>query len=493
VLLAGVGLVWLLRRDMRAGALLGLHVLVNLLFTLNSVQDVMAYLLVPIMSIAILIGAGVLALIDLLSKIPRIPQQAVRYVPVLLLAFPLFNLIWLYPRISLRELHDADNYVDSLVTHFAGKGEGAVLLSDWEHMTPLWYRQTTEGLQLDPADVSVVYVNKPFIDAVWENIDRGPIYLLEYNPSIVNTGFRLRAEGPFYRVEPPPAVSVPEIPHPLNIQYGPLELLGYDVLTDTVQPGDTVPLLLYVRANQVTDQIIHPFATLGAQEHRFTTDSHLLSQYWQADEVIVERWDVSVPLDAASGTYPLDVGFSNLLTGEDYPERAALGTIMVAENTRVVEPNTGTLAANFGQEVGVVKVEGWSGLGLQRQTAPWPESILVKPGGTLELRIQWRALAPIENSYTVFVHLLTLDNILVASNDYTPLGGAWPTMLWFPKWLPGQSTIDPYTLTVPQEAGEYYIEIGLYGLRSVVRVPAYDAEGNLAGDRFVVGGVRVGE
>jgi hypothetical protein len=33
--------------------------------------------------------------------------------------------------------------------------------------------------------------------------------------------------------------------------------------------------------------------------------------------------------------------------------------------------------------------------------------------------------------------------------------------------------------------------MGLYGLRSVVRVPAFDAEGNLAGDRFVLGTVRV--
>jgi hypothetical protein len=66
-------------------------------------------------------------------------------------------------------------------------------------------------------------------------------------------------------------------------------------------------------------------------------------------------------------------------------------------------------------------------------------------------------------------------------------------MLWFPKWLPGQTTIDPYTITVPADAapGDYYIEVGLYGLRSVVRVPAFDAEGNLAGDRFVLGGVTV--
>ena len=52
--------------------------------------------------------------------------------------------------------------------------------------------------------------------------------------------------------------------------------------------------------------------------------------------------------------------------------------------------------------------------------------------------------------------------------------------------------IDPYRITIPREAdGEYYIEVGLYGLRSVVRASALDAEGSWRGDRFVLGGVRV--
>lgn len=490
VLLAGLGLIWLLRHSPRVGVLLGLHVFVNLLFTLNTVQDVMAYLLVPIVSIAILIGAGAQALVSYFLHFQKLPEFLRRYSYLALFLFPLFNLIWLYPRISLQGLHDADDYVGSVVSHFEGRGQHAVLLSDWEHATALWYWQSVNGLQLDPADVSVVYVNKPFVDAVWENIDRGPIYLLEYNPAVVSTGFRLRAEGPFYRLEPPPAPTVPQIAHPLNLQYGPVELLGYDLLANTIRPGDTVPVLLYLRAPQVTDQIIQPFARLGSLEYRFTTDSHLLSPYWQAGEVIVERWEVTLPLDMQPGTYPLEVGFSNLTTGEDFAEVASLGDVNVIASVAIVEqPNS--LAANFGQRVGVDKAEAWTGLGFQRQTAPWNESLAAKPGETIELRIQWHALAPLQDSYTVFVHLLTLDNVVVESKDYTPLGGAWPTMLWFPKWLPGQQAIDPYTIRAPDEPGEYYIEIGLYGLRSVVRVPAFDSDGNLAGDRFVLGGVTV--
>ncbi|HLF01419.1 MAG TPA: hypothetical protein VI547_05555, partial [Anaerolineales bacterium] len=491
ILLAGVGLIWLARRDGRVALLLGLHLLVNLIFILNTVQDVMAYLLVPLVTIAVLIGAGARALREFLH-LRHFPHLLSKHGLALLLLFPLANLVWLYPRISLRELHDADAYVDSVFEHFTGKGLHAVLLSDWEHATPLWYREYVDGQKLDPNDVTVVYVNKPFVDAVWEKIDTGPIYLLEYNPAIVNTGFRLRAEGPFYRLEPPPAATMPDIPHPLSARFGPVELLGYAVLADSVEPGGVIPILLYMRAPDVTDRIVHPFARLGAWEHRFTTDSHWLTPYWQAGEIIVERWEVILPLFASAGEFPLTVGFSDLMTGDDFAETISLGSVAVIGKGDKGGGGDKDLAANFGQRVGVDWVEAWSGGSLPRN-APWAENMVVRPGEPVELRIQWRALRRIENSYTVFVHLLNAENVLIVSEDYTPLGGAWPTMLWFPKWVAGQSAVDPYTLTIPAEAapGEYYIEIGQYGLRSVMRVPAFDADGNLAGDRFVLGGVTV--
>jgi len=505
VLLSIVGLAWLVRRDPQAALLLGLHVLVNLAFTLNSVQDVMAYLLTPLMSLAILIGAGALALNEMLQH-PKTPIIFRSFGLSALLIFPLANIFWLAPRISLRDLRDADAYVDSVFEHFAGKKMGAVLLSDWEHATPLWYRQYVDGQTLDPADVRVVYVNKPFADAVWENVEAGPLYLIEYNRDIVTLGFRLRAEGMFYRLAPPPATGRPPIVHPLEETFGPIQMLGYDLLTDSVEAGDSIPIILYLRASVATDHVIHPFATLGPWEHRFTTDSHWLTPYWQVNEIMAERWDVVVPLDAPAGEYPLSVGLSDLTTGEDFEVRVSLGKVMIEKPGfgREALEKLGFLAANFGQGVGVESVRGWGGgLPIGRRlligrpstvkTAPWAEPITIRPGESIELRIRWRALARIENSYTVFVHLLDSGNQLMVSRDYTPLGGAFPTMLWFPKWLPGQTVVDPYTLTAPPDAppGDYYIEIGLYGLRSVVRAPAFDEAGNLAGDRFVVGGVTI--
>jgi hypothetical protein len=93
----------------------------------------------------------------------------------------------------------------------------------------------------------------------------------------------------------------------------------------------------------------------------------------------------------------------------------------------------------------------------------------------------------------VFIHLLDSAGRYVAGHDYTPLGGASPTYLWFPKWLRGQTYVDPYRFVVPGDvpAGDYVLEVGMYGMTSLRRVPVVNSSGDLGGDRVILGPVRV--
>ncbi|MDF1515585.1 MAG: hypothetical protein P1S60_17385, partial [Anaerolineae bacterium] len=77
--------------------------------------------------------------------------------------------------------------------------------------------------------------------------------------------------------------------------------------------------------------------------------------------------------------------------------------------------------------------------------------------------------------------------------DYTPLGGAFPTYLWFPKWLPGQKVIDPYKFVIPADLspGQYWIEVGMYEMGSIRRIPLINNEGWLTGDRYILGPVTI--
>lgn len=96
-------------------------------------------------------------------------------------------------------------------------------------------------------------------------------------------------------------------------------------------------------------------------------------------------------------------------------------------------------------------------------------------------------------SYTVFIHLTDVAGRPWLGHDYTPLGGAFPSYLWFPKWLEGQQVIDPYRLVLPLNVppGEYWLEVGMYEMGSVRRIPQFDLDGTMTGDRYILGSVTV--
>jgi hypothetical protein len=127
--------------------------------------------------------------------------------------------------------------------------------------------------------------------------------------------------------------------------------------------------------------------------------------------------------------------------------------------------------------------------------APWADeqAIQANPNDVLNIILTWEALAIPEESYTVFVHLIDTANQPHVALDYTPLGGSTPTHLWIPKWLPGQRFTDPYRMVIPENlpAGTYYIEVGLYEFIGQRRLHISDQDGNLAGDRYILGRVEV--
>lgn len=157
-------------------------------------------------------------------------------------------------------------------------------------------------------------------------------------------------------------------------------------------------------------------------------------------------------------------------------------------------PRVGSLLANFRQRVGLVSAKVRNGI-FDRRTAPWDEPLSAVPGDNLHLTLEWRSLAPAEESYTIFIHLIDTSNHPYLALDYTPLGGSTPTHLWIPKWLPGQRMLDPYQLEIPDDLapGTYLIEVGLYEMTSGRRLHMSDLAGSLIGDRYILGAVQVGE
>ncbi len=118
------------------------------------------------------------------------------------------------------------------------------------------------------------------------------------------------------------------------------------------------------------------------------------------------------------------------------------------------------------------------------------KSDTISSGDTLTLLMYWRAESEISGDYTVFTHLLSADDELVAQQDNVPLLGIRPTT----TWRKGELLEDPYLILTDSNlpGGTYLLTVGMYDTLSLKRLPVYDANGELIPDaRVVVGTVEV--
>ena len=169
-------------------------------------QDSMAYLIGPFLIVGLFAGLGLLWLVQLGTRIntdargispSRLRASALNFAIVLaFLAGPIWQLWQNGPRISLRDYNEGQEVIEA-VEHWAEEQEtGAVLLSDWERMTPLWYERYVNDNWPDPAIVTPKLVaagtENPWLTAVFDNL-AGPVYLSNYRPGpLAGTEFRQR-------------------------------------------------------------------------------------------------------------------------------------------------------------------------------------------------------------------------------------------------------------------------------------------------------------
>ncbi len=517
IFLALVGLIWLIRdrapieseNDLSKpghsvslrplGVLYGLALVSNYLFVTNlRQQDIMAYLLGSFVVIGLLTGPGILAIIDSVERRVKLDKAAVSLLlAALFLLGPVLQTVRNFPRVSLADYREGNDYIELVDEWFEGQGVKATLLNDWEHMTPLWYSQFVDDRWPDPVDVMPRFVStdRPWLQSVYDFLPGGPVYLSGFRSEIVAAGFRLRPWGPFYQVIEPGDTALPrELTPVLEESSGEVEISGYLFPVSQVTAGDYVPLTIAMMSALGTVDYYTPVLYIGEGQDQlvleFTTDSHLTTPNWLPGEIIVERFDFAVPHDLPAGDYPVSLGIRNLSSGEDTAELISVGKMVVEDKN--YPPRTDQLLANFRHRVGLLSALARKGL-IERRSAPWDEPIMAKAGDKIHLTLEWLSLARAEESYTVFVHLIDTENRPYVALDYTPLGGSSPTHLWIPKWLPGQQMSDPYQLEIPADLapGTYLVEVGLYEMTSGRRLHMSDEAGNLIGDRYILGAVEV--
>ncbi len=113
----------------------------------------------------------------------------------------------------------------------------------------------------------------------------------------------------------------------------------------------------------------------------------------------------------------------------------------------------------------------------------------LQPGGALPVQLRWQSLGKISEDYTVFLQVLDEQDRLVGQVDAWPRQGTYPTS----RWERGEIVDDPYEIQLAADLppGAYRLQVGLYLLATLRRLPLLDAQGQPIDDKVIISGLKV--
>ncbi len=237
------------------------------------------------------------------------------------------------------------------------------------------------------------------------------------------------------------------------------ELVGYALPQRSVTPGTALPIILYWRAREPMTEDFSVFIRL------FDADGKIIARWdafpggglyptrvWQPGEVIVDEYRIPIPFDARAGVGRIEAGLFRRVPLETLTARDPHGNIITPTIARFkiagqakIQQIENPVAFQFGDRIELV---GYS----------WAHTIA--PGSTLPVKLYWRALKPIAEDYSVFVHFVDTNGNIIAQRDNQPQHNTYPTSFWDV----GETIVDEYALEIPREVNidEGRLVIGLY-------------------------------
>ena len=257
-----------------------------------------------------------------------------------------------------------------------------------------------------------------------------------------------------------PSFSAPRhdlwnIAHTPFADFGALWLAGYslDASIDTpIRPGDALPLTLLWRAGELKlpDNLsAHVWLEDSTGRQVASRDALISLGYppfqWSPNMFVRDWLPVRLPANIADGNYSvkLAVSHNNQLLGSSLlpfvSTTVDLGKIQVKNRPRVmVAPKIAKpYEATFDNKI---KLLGYA-------------------VNNSQVTLYWRALAPMDTPYTVFVHLIDANGKVVASGDAPPGNGEFPTT----GWIENEYITDLHTLSINDvPPGADQIEMGWY-------------------------------
>lgn len=235
-----------------------------------------------------------------------------------------------------------------------------------------------------------------------------------------------------------------------------LMLTGVDA-PEQVRPGGQVRLQLYWQTfGPLADY--RPALTLWGERQPQPWPDQYDTSTWPSGQIMVTQHTFQSPLEP--GRYDLTLESLSFPVARLCVEGAAAGQ---------------KAAVNFGDQMLLLDYD-----------IPRPE---LCPGDLLEITVNWQGLADMDEDYTVFVHLLGPDGLSHGQVDVWPHDGTYPTG----DWPVGEVIADTYRVPLDADAppGAYRVEVGVYLLRTMARLPVLNADGRPIDDKLLIEGLTV--
>jgi hypothetical protein len=403
---------------------------------------------------------------------------------LLALALPLVLLISNFGAVDQSNNFEAQNVWNSILAKPIP--EGSVLVSnDRDELMPLWYYQYVDGRRPDLLGIFPLIVTEPTYANLGGLIDQAllsqrSVFLIKPMPGVeVKALLEPDPEmQPMIRVSGP-ALERPPL-HPRGVELaGVMRLMGYDQSSSSVRPGESLAITLYWQPQSEIDFDYSSYVHLVDEAGRGITqsDHQLGGEYyptslWRPGEVLRDSHMLAIPQDVAPGVYRLVSGMYRYPSLEPLGGPADIGLVVVKDpaDVQMIFPND---AQTSSETFRLSDVEFGDRIMLRGY-----DRKLLDSG--LDLILYLQAERPLDQNWTVFVHLVDGAGSLVAQHDSQPRDGRYPTSVWDQ----GEVVDDPHLLALPEDLpdGDYQVIVGLYSVESGERLPVLDGESNPIGD-----------
>ncbi len=248
------------------------------------------------------------------------------------------------------------------------------------------------------------------------------------------------------------AYLAPSFVPPIAPRMGPLALKAWAVSPGPVRPGDPIRVDTYWQVRRPLHRVpsIRIRFRGKAIRHTRPPDQPLMTpstfELLKPGAIIHTQHNVRAPITLGDHRYLVDLR----LIFEDHPAPLPfpIGTLTVQDRPHLWSPPADFIPVSA-QIGSIAELAGY---------ALHPEKGV--PGQPLTLELLWRAQAPDDISYKVFVHLLDAEGRIVAQHDGIPAQGQLPTDIWFPQ----EYIRDVHILSIPSNLppGRYDLRVGMY-------------------------------